>query len=66
MKIKNYIIEDIKLEDYPDFSDAYISYAEDVNGKSISENDLEKWVINNYDKFYEMILESIYENTKRL
>lgn len=57
--IKNYIVEDVKIEDYPDFSDAFLSYAEDENGKSLSENELEKWVIDNYEKFYDIILESI-------
>ncbi|QDP52273.1 MAG: hypothetical protein Tp152SUR359831_21 [Prokaryotic dsDNA virus sp.] len=59
MKIKNYIIENIKLEDYPKFCDAYLSYAEDENGKPFSDNELETWEKENYDKFYQLILESI-------
>ena len=59
MKIKNYTIENIKLEDYPKFCDAYISYAEDENGNPLSDNQLETWEKENYDKFYQLILESI-------
>ena len=36
MKITNYELEDVKSWDYPDFCDAYISYAEDENGKEIT------------------------------
>ena len=59
MKIKNYIIEDIKLEDYPEFSDAYLIYAEDVNGNLLSDSELEMWQKQNYDQFYQMILETL-------
>jgi hypothetical protein len=59
MKIKNYTIENIKIEDYPKFCDAYLSYAEDVNGKPLSDNELETWEKQNYNKFYQMILETL-------
>ena len=58
MKIKNYIIDNIKIEDYPKFCDAYLSYAEDKKGKPLSDYELEKWQEDNYDEFYQMILET--------
>ena len=59
MKIKNYVIDNIKSSDYPEFCDAYLSYAEDENGKELTDYELEKWQEDNYDEFYEMILEYI-------
>jgi len=59
MNIQNYEISDIKLEDYPKFCDAFLSYAEDENGKELTDYELEKWQEDNYEKFSEMILESI-------
>ena len=59
MKIKNYVIDNIKSSDYPEFCDAYLSYAEDENGKELTDYELEKWQEDNMDKFYEMILEYI-------
>ena len=38
MKITDYEIEDVYSWDYPDFCDAYISYAEDENGKEMTED----------------------------
>ena len=32
MEIKNYQIDGIYKQDYPDYPDAYLSYAEDENG----------------------------------
>ena len=52
MKITNYELEDVKSWDYPDFCDAYISYAEDENGKEMTKTDTEP-----KEEFYEMIQE---------
>jgi len=59
MNIQNYEISDIKLEDYPKFCDAFLSYAEDENGKELTNYELEKWQEDNYEKFSEMILEEL-------
>jgi len=59
MNIQNYEISDIKLEDYPKFCDAFLSYAEDENGKELTDYELEKWQEDNYEKFSEMILEEL-------
>ena len=58
-KIINYEIEDVKSSDYPDFCDAFISYAEDENGKEMTEQQIEEWTENNEEEFYEMVLESL-------
>ena len=59
MKLTDYEIEDVKSWDYPDFCDAYISYAEDENGKEMTEQQIEEWIENNKEEFYEMVLESL-------
>jgi len=58
-KIINYEIEDVKSSDYPDFCDAFISYAEDENGKEMTEQQIEEWTENNEEEFYDMIQESL-------
>ena len=55
MKITNYELEDVKSWDYPD---AFISYAEDENGKEMTEQQIEEWAENNEEEFYEMVLDS--------
>jgi len=40
-KITNVEVEDIDTDDYPDFCDAYISYAE-YKGKEMTEDQLEE------------------------
>ena len=52
MKLTDYEIEDVKSWDYPDFCDAYISYAEDENGKEMTEQQIEEWTENNEEEFY--------------
>ena len=55
MKITNYEIDGINPKDYPEFSDAFLSYAEDEDGKKLTEKQLEDWQKNNPDEFYEMV-----------
>ena len=57
MKLTDYELEDVKSWDYPDFCDAFISYAEDENGKEMTEEQIEEWTENNEEAFYEMILD---------
>ena len=59
MKLTDYELEDVKSWDYPDFCDAYISYAEDENGNEMTEQQIEEWTENNEEEFYEMVLESL-------
>ena len=57
MKLTDYELEDVKSWDYPDFCDAFISYAEDENGKEMTEEQIQEWTENNEEAFYEMILD---------
>ena len=59
MKLTDYEIEDVKSWDYPDFCDAYISYAEDENGNEMTEQQIQEWTENNEEEFYEMVYESL-------
>tara|TARA_R100000963_G_C4637445_1_gene101333 strand:+ start:1161 stop:1343 length:183 start_codon:yes stop_codon:yes gene_type:complete len=58
MKITDYQIEGIDSQDYPDFCDAYLSYAEDENGKELNEEQLLDWQEQNEIEFYDMVLQS--------
>ena len=40
--MKNIKIENVCMNDYPDFCDAFISYAEHENGNPLTEEELEK------------------------
>ena len=40
-QIENIELSDVYLSDYPDFSDAYISYAE-INGKPLTDAELDE------------------------
>ena len=53
----DYELKDVKSWDYPDFCDAFISYAEDENGKELTEEQIQEWTENNESEFYEMILD---------
>ena len=57
MKLTDYELEDVKSWDYPDFCDAFISYAKDENGKELTEEQIQEWTENNEEDFYEMILD---------
>lgn len=41
MNLKNFQFEDVDLKDYPDFCDAYVSYAEHEDGTPLTEEELE-------------------------
>tara|TARA_R110000737_G_scaffold331760_1_gene348242 strand:- start:434 stop:646 length:213 start_codon:yes stop_codon:yes gene_type:complete len=53
-------IDDVQAWDYPDFCDAFISYAEYEDGTEASEEDIEQWVVMTGDTFSEMVLEECY------
>jgi hypothetical protein len=50
-------LEDVYSDDYPDFSDAYISYAEYDDGTPLTQAELEKFEDENYGIAQEMALE---------
>jgi hypothetical protein len=41
MKAYNVAVEDVKTWDYPDFCDAYITYAEHEDGTAFTDDELE-------------------------
>ena len=53
-------LDGIDTRDYPDFCDAFISYAEYEDGTEASEEDIEQWVVMTGDTFSEMVLEECY------
>ncbi len=59
MKIQNYTIDNIKLEDHPKYCDAYLSYAEDEKGRELTDLELERWQEENPEEFYELIQEAV-------
>ncbi len=51
-------ISDVNSSDYPDFSDAHISYAEyEDTGKELTEDELVQLTEENYDYISEMAME---------
>ena len=57
-QITNVEVEDIDTNDYPDFCDAYISYAE-YKGKEMTEDQLEE-LNNDGDFVYQSALSQIF------
>ncbi|NOS85261.1 MAG: hypothetical protein HOP31_08990 [Ignavibacteria bacterium] len=58
-KIKVTSIEDIDYKDYPDFCNAFIASATDVNGRELSDNELDE--INQDSQFvHEQVHEYIH------
>ena len=47
-KLENVEVENIDMRDYPDFCDAFISYAE-IDGRVLNEKELEE--VNEYSDF---------------
>jgi len=57
-KISNVQLEDVNTKDYPDFCDAYISYAE-YDGREMTERELE--ILNeDGDYVYEQVMNYLY------
>ena len=55
----NVSVSGICMNDYPDFVDAYISYAEDSNGKPLTDEQLETLTNNNQEFVQEMAHDEI-------
>jgi hypothetical protein len=50
---------DVNKSDYPDFADAFVSYAEWLGGIELTESELEE--LNKGDSFpYEMLLDRVF------
>jgi len=48
-------IDGIDIRDYPDFVDAYVSYAETTDGTELSEDELNRFTEENSDIIHELI-----------
>lgn len=57
---KSFEVENVSRNDYPDFCDAYIAYAEFKDGTPLNENEMEILHDEYSDVVYEVALESIY------
>lgn len=57
INIKSIEIENVLMFDYPDFCDAFISYAETNNGKVLTDEELEQLTDNNQDFINETIFD---------
>jgi hypothetical protein len=55
----NVSVSGINIDDYPDFVDAYISYAEDSNGRPLTDEQLETLTNNNQEFVQEMAHDEI-------
>ena len=59
LRLRNVQVAGICMADYPDFVDAYISYAEDSNGKALTDEQLETLTNNNQEFVQEMAHDEI-------
>jgi len=57
---KSFEMEDVCSRDYPDFADAFISYAEYHNGKPLTDDEIEQLNDEHSDIVYEAALDSIF------
>ena len=57
-KISNIKLEDVSMRDYPDFSDAYISYA-DYDGVPMTSEQLDE-LNNDSDFVYDAIMDKLF------
>ena len=57
--LRNVSVSGINIDDYPDFVDAYISYAEDSNGKPLTDEQLETLTNNSQEFVQEMAHDEI-------
>ena len=58
--VKNFEVEDVHAWDYPDFCDAYISYAEWEDGTPLTDEELEEFCDANKDVVYELAYNSFH------
>jgi|TARA_Y100000310_G_scaffold112189_1_gene110680 hypothetical protein len=57
MKLFNLKLAGINTRDYPDFCDAYISHAEDENGRELTDDELEDIP---QEVVYEYVMRELY------
>jgi hypothetical protein len=57
--LRNVSVSGINMDDYPDLVDAYICYAEDSNGRPLTDEQLETLTNNNQEFVQEMAHDEI-------
>ncbi len=57
---KSLQVTDVKLNDYPDFSDAYVDYGEYDDGTKLTDEELEKFTEENGDIVNELAFEHMH------
>ncbi|HLD91160.1 MAG TPA: hypothetical protein VI911_09125 [Patescibacteria group bacterium] len=57
-KIYNYEISGIDTKDYPDFCDAYVSYAEHEDGTPLTDEELDE--VNESGMVYELVINYLF------
>ena len=60
INIKSISLEGVEMNDYPDFCDAYISYAEFNDGVELTETELETLTDDNLDLVNEIAHERLH------
>jgi hypothetical protein len=54
------VVEKVDMRDYPDFCDAFFSYAETVDGRELSDAELESLTLDNPELVLEAAHQSLY------
>lgn len=60
INIKSLVVEEVDMRDYPDFCDAFFSYAETVDGRKLSDAELESLTLDNPELVLEAAHQSLY------
>ena len=58
--VGSFEFEQVDMTDYPDFCDAFVSYAEFTDGTELTEYQLDILA----DKFYDVVYEQLLENIR--
>lgn len=62
-RIKNIEVDGVDRDDYPDFSDAFFSYAEFEDGTVLSDDELEQLGDENPEAMNEMANEAVHDTS---
>jgi uncharacterized lipoprotein YddW (UPF0748 family) len=60
INIKSLVVEEVDMRDYPDFCDAFFSYAETVDGRELSDAELESLTLDNPELVLEAAHQTLY------
>jgi len=59
LKPHNVELEGIETSDYPDFCNAFVKYAEHINGEVFTDQELDYFNENYADEVYELVIKQI-------